>query len=308
MARRHKRGRPVNGILLLDKPEGITSNKALQSVKNMYFAQKAGHTGSLDPLATGMLPICFGDATKVSAFLLDADKRYQLSCKLGVVTNTGDSEGEIISQADVPELNREQLEAVLNSFKGEIEQIPPMFSALKHKGERLYNLARQGIEVERKARAVTIYELDLINFEGDTLKLDVSCSKGTYVRTLVEDIGAKLGCGAHVTQLRRLTVGPFTDPEKMVTVEQLEALREHDRDALDDLLLPTDAGLMHWPDVQLNADMSYYLLQGQPVQVPRAPTEGWVRIYNADKQQFIGVGQVADDGKIAPKRLFQVNQ
>ena len=307
MARRRKRGRPVNGILLLDKPKGITSNKALQSVKSMYFAQKAGHTGSLDPLATGMLPICFGEATKVSAFLLDADKRYQLSCQLGVVTNTGDAEGEVISKAEVPVLDTAALEAVLNEFKGGIEQIPPMFSALKHQGERLYNLARQGIEVERKARPVKIYALDLLAIEGDILKLDVSCSKGTYVRTLVEDIGTKLGCGAHVTALRRLTVGAFLDADKMVTVEQLEALRETDRDALDDLLLPMDAALMHWPDVQLNADMSYYLLQGQPVQVPRAPTEGWVRIYNADKQQFIGVGQVADDGKIAPKRLFQLD-
>ena len=307
MARRRKRGRPVNGILLLDKPEGITSNKALQSVKNMYFAQKAGHTGSLDPLATGMLPICFGEATKISAFLLDADKRYQLSCKLGVVTNTGDAEGEVISQQVVPELNTEMLEAVLNRFKGEIEQVPPMFSALKHEGERLYNLARQGIEVERKPRAVSIYELELVSCEGDILKLDVSCSKGTYVRTLVEDIGENLGCGAHVTELRRLTVGSFQDPSQMVTVKQLETLRANDRDALDDLLLPMDAALMHWPDVQLNADMSYYLLQGQPVQVPKAPTEGWLRIYNAEKQQFLGVGQIADDGKVAPKRLFQLN-
>ena len=305
MARRRKRGRPVNGIILLDKPEGITSNKALQRVKSIFFAQKAGHTGSLDPLATGMLPICFGEATKVSNYLLDADKRYRFSCQLGVVTNTGDAEGEVIDQHVVPELDEAAIESILQDFRGTIQQIPPMFSALKHKGERLYDLARQGIEVERAPRTVNIHELILLNYSDGVLELEAECSKGTYIRTLAEDIGAAIGCGAHVIQLRRLTVGPFQDSAAMVTLEQLETLLEENRDELNRLLLPIDAALMHWPDVRLNADLSYYLLQGQPVQVPKAPSRGWVRLYNADKDIFLGVGQISDDGKVAPKRLFQ---
>jgi len=304
MARRRKRGRPIDGIILLDKPKGLSSNQALQKVKNLFFAQKAGHTGSLDPLATGMLPICFGEGTKVSGFLLDADKRYQLTCQLGVVTNTGDAEGEVISQSEVPELSREDIAAVLEPFLGDIEQVPPMFSALKHEGERLYKLARQGIEVERKPRSVTIHEILFLGYEDGLLQLEVSCSKGTYIRTLIEDIGKIIGCGAHVTELRRLAAGPFQDPDKMVTLEQLQQIRDENRDELDNLIMPIDSALMDWPDVQLNADLSYYLLQGQPVQVPKAPTSGWVRVYNADKQLFLGIGQIASDGKVAPKRLF----
>jgi len=307
MARRRKRGRPIDGIILLDKPAGLSSNQALQKVKSLFFAQKAGHTGSLDPLATGMLPICFGEATKVSGYLLDADKRYQLTCQLGATTTTGDAEGEIIKRADVPELDEHSIEPVLQQFVGTIEQVPPMYSALKHEGERLYNLARQGIEVERKARTVTIYEILFKGYKDGNLKLEVSCSKGTYIRTLVEDIGEKLGCGAYVTELRRLTAGPFQDPDKMLTLEQLQQVRDEDRDRLDAFLMPIDSALMHWPEVQLNADLSYYLLQGQPVQVPRAPTAGWVRVYNADQQAFLGIGQIASDGKVAPKRLFHAS-
>jgi len=306
MARRSKRGRPLNGIILLDKPQGMTSNKALQRVKSIFFAQKAGHTGSLDPLATGMLPICFGEATKVSNYLLDADKRYHFTCQLGAISNTGDAEGEIIQHHDVPAMDEQSIEHVLQSFRGVIEQIPPMFSALKHKGERLYDLARQGIEVERKPRSVTIHELKLISWQADTLELEAKCSKGTYIRTLAEDIGNKMGCGAYVTELRRLTVGPFQDPEKMISMERLETLHEQDPGLLESLLLPIDAALMSWPDVQLNGDLSYYLLQGQPVQVPRAPTAGWVRLYNSEKAVFLGIGQITDDGKVAPKRLFQL--
>lgn len=305
MGRRRKKGRLVNGIILLDKPEGITSNKALQRVKSIFFAQKAGHTGSLDPLATGMLPICFGEATKVSNFLLDANKRYRFTCQLGVSTNTGDAEGEITDRQPVPALDESAIELVLQNFRGTIQQIPPMFSALKHKGERLYDLARQGIEVEREPRTVTIHELLLLNYVDGVLELEAECSKGTYIRTLAEDMGATIGCGAHVTQLRRLTVGPFQDAEAMVSLEQLETLLEENRDGLNDLIMPIDSALMHWPDVRLNADLSYYLLQGQPVQVPRAPSKGWVRLYNADKDLFLGVGQISDDGKVAPKRLFQ---
>jgi len=305
MARRSKRGRPLNGIILLDKPKGVTSNKALQRVKSIFFAQKAGHTGSLDPLATGMLPICFGEATKVSNYLLDASKRYRFTCQLGAITNTGDAEGEITERKDVPALDEQAIEEVLQCFRGSIEQIPPMFSALKHNGERLYDLARQGIEVERKPRAVTIYELKLINHQADTLELEAECSKGTYIRTLAEDIGYKIGCGAYVTQLRRLAVGPFMDPDKMIDMDTLERMYEQDKNQLGSLVLPIDSALMNWPDVQLNGDLSYYLQQGQPVQVPKAPSEGWVRLYNAEKDQFLGIGQIMDDGKVAPKRLFQ---
>jgi tRNA pseudouridine55 synthase len=295
---------PVNGIILLDKPQGLTSNKALQRVKAIFFAQKAGHTGSLDPLATGMLPICFGEATKVSNYLLDASKRYRFTCQLGAVTDTADAEGEVIERHAVPDLDERTIETILQAFRGTIEQVPPMYSALKHNGERLYDLARQGIEVERQPRTVQIHELKLISFQGSEIELEAYCSKGTYIRTLTEDIGRKIGCGAHVSKLRRLAVGPFQDASKMVTLEQLEAMHEQDRDQLHSLLMPIDSALMNWPEVQLNADLSYYVLQGQAVQVPQAPTQGWVRLYNADKQIFLGVGQIADDGKVAPKRLF----
>jgi len=304
MARRRKRGRPINGIILLDKPQGLSSNHALQRVKGIYFAQKAGHTGSLDPLATGMLPICFGEATKLSGYLLDADKRYRFICQLGVTTTTGDAEGEVLEQSEVPELSVSQIENILESFTGTIEQVPPMYSALKHEGERLYNLARQGIEVERKARAVQIYELSLIGITGDLLEIEVSCSKGTYVRTLAEDIGKELGCGAHVTVLRRLAAGVFQDSDKMITLDELQKIRDENMDGLDELLLPMDTALMHWPAVQLNSDMAYYIQQGQALQVPQAPTQGLVRLYDRDKEKFLGVGHILSDGRVAPKRLI----
>jgi len=303
MGRRRQKGRNVHGILLLDKPVGMTSNAALQKIKWLFFAKKAGHTGSLDPLATGLLPICFGEATKISAFLLDADKHYRVRIKLGETTTTGDAEGEVVEQRPVGELDREKLEALLKTFEGEIEQVPPMYSALKHKGVRLYKLAREGVEVERPARQVTIHSLTLLTVESPELELDVSCSKGTYVRTLAEDIGEKLGCGAHVTLLRRTGVGPFAS-DKMITLEALEALREEDRFSMDDLLLPMDYGLADWPSVHLNSDSSFYLKQGQAVFVPNAPTEGQVKIYGPD-ELFLGIGLVQDDGKIGPKRLIQ---
>jgi tRNA pseudouridine55 synthase len=301
MSRKRQRGRAINGILLLDKPAGLTSNKALQIVKAIYQAQKAGHTGSLDPLATGMLPICFGEATKISNYLLEAKKRYRFTCQLGTVTTTGDAEGEIISSNVVPALSTDDIEIILQQFRGDIEQVPPMYSALKHNGERLYDLARQGIEVERKPRSVTIYELKLIRLQGDQLELEAECSKGTYIRTLAQDIGEQLGCGATISALHRLVVGPFVKPEAMISLAELESMQQQDRDAL---LLPIDSALMKWPEVQLNADLSFYVAQGQPVQVPKAPTHGLVRLYNADKQQFLGIGQIKDDGKVAPKRLF----
>lgn len=310
MARRKKpRGpnrRKVNGVLLLDKPQGQTSNEALQEVKNLFKAQKAGHTGSLDPLATGMLPICFGEATKVSAFLLDANKRYRMTCLFGVKTTTADAEGEVIETAAVPELSEELLEQALSRFRGSIEQIPPMYSALKHNGERLYNLARQGLEVERKPRTVEIFELKLLSFGADTMEVEISCSKGTYVRTLAEDIAAALGTCAHVTVLRRLAVGPYQDVSHTITLERLrELLQEQGLEALDALLLPTESALEQWPDIRLSSDLAFYVRQGQAVQIPRAPSSGWVRLYD-ESARFMGMGQIQEDGKVAPRRLFAI--
>ncbi len=298
---RQRKGRSVNGVLLLDKPSGISSNKALQQVKTLYRAAKAGHTGSLDPLATGMLPICFGEATKISAFLLDADKRYRFTCQLGVTTTTGDAEGEVLQNRDCSNVTKADVERVIPEFKGEIDQIPPMYSALKHNGERLYKLAREGIEVERKPRTISIYEIILHSVEGDLVDLEVHCSKGTYVRTLAEDIGEMLGCGAHVTRLRRLSVGPYQG--EMFTMDSLQALAEQGVDALDQILLSIESGVADWPNVCLGADAAFYMGQGQPILVPNAPTEGWVRIY--DQQKFIGVGEVQDDGRVAPRRMIQ---
>ena len=306
MGRRKNKGRNVSGVLLLDKPQGCSSNHILQKVKRLFAAAKAGHTGSLDPLATGMLPVCFGEATKISAFLLDSDKRYHLKCQLGVSTTTGDAEGEVTETQDVSSITEQDVRAVLPEFIGEIEQIPPMYSALKHNGERLYNLARQGIEVERKARSVTIYDIEYISLSTDEqqrliLELEVACSKGTYVRTLAEDIAKKLHCGAHITALRRLSVGPYSG--EMLTIEQLIALSEEGFEALDACLQPIDSGVADWPDVHLGSDAAFYVRQGQPVLVPHAPTQGWVRIY--DQSHFLGLGEIQDDGMVAPRRMIR---
>lgn len=301
--RRRPKGRPVNGILLLDKPIGGSSNKTLQDVKHIFKAAKAGHTGNLDPLASGMLPLCFGEATKISAFLLDADKHYMGICKLGVRTTTADCEGEIIEERPVPELTESQIEAVLEKFRGEIQQIPPMYSALKQNGVPLYKLAREGKVVEREPRTVQIYQLELVSFNGDELELSVSCSKGTYIRTLVEDIGEILGCGAHLIQLRRTKVGPFEEAG-MVTMEQIKAAAEEGTHTLDDFLLPMEDALKSWPDIILTENSLFYVQQGQPVQVPQAPAEGLVRLFS-QSGKFIGVGQVLDDGRVGPKRLMQ---
>ena len=303
--RRHQNLRRVNGILLLDKPPGLTSNAALQVVKKMFVARKAGHTGSLDPLATGLLPLCFGEATKISGFLLDADKDYRVTCKFGERTTTGDAEGEVISQRPLDGLSEKQVRKAMENFVGDIEQIPPMYSALKHKGERLYKLARQGIEVEREARQVTIFELELLDFNAPLAELRVHCSKGTYVRTLVEDIGELLGCGAHVAGLRRVGLGPFDDPQ-MIDIETLEAVAADGHYALDQLLLPLESGLAQWPHVRLTGDAAFYLRQGQPVLVPRAPTTGWVRLYEGESR-FLGMGEILDDGRVAPRRLMNIS-
>ncbi|MFV9614825.1 MAG: tRNA pseudouridine(55) synthase TruB [Gammaproteobacteria bacterium] len=306
MGRRKNKGRNVSGVLLLDKPQGCSSNYILQKVKRLFGAAKAGHTGSLDPLATGMLPVCFGEATKISAFLLDSDKRYHLKCQLGVSTATGDAEGEVTETQDASFITEPDVRAVLTEFIGEIEQLPPMYSALKHNGERLYKLARQGIEVERKTRRVTIYDIEYISLSIDEqqriiLELEVSCSKGTYVRTLVEDIAKKLNNCAHITALRRLSVGPYDGD--MLTIEQLSAFAEQGIDALDACLQPIDSGVADWPDVHLGSDAAFYVRQGQPVMVPHAPTQGWVRIY--DQSQFLGLGEIQDDGMVAPRRMIK---
>ena len=303
MGRRRVRGRNVNGILLLDKPLGITSNNALQQVKNLFFASKAGHTGSLDPLAGGLLPICLGSATKISAFLLDADKHYWARVRLGITTTTQDSEGEIVEQRPTDHITPEQIASALDSFRGEIQQIPPMYSAIKHKGERLYRLAREGQEVEREARTLQIHQLTLGQVALPDFEITVHCSKGTYVRTLAEDIGNVLGCGAHITALRRTGVGPYREEAGMITLPELESrLREQGPGSLDPLLLPLESALGHWPEVRLSADTAFYLRQGQPVIVPNAPTSGQVRLHDANG--FFGVGEVLEDGRIAPRRLL----
>lgn len=295
--------RDVHGIVLLDKPVGDSSNQALQKVRRLYRARKGGHTGSLDPLASGLLVVCLGEATKVSAYLLDADKRYSVVARMGSKTDSADAAGSVV--AETSELaSREALEAVLPQFRGAISQVPPMYSALKHKGQRLYELARQGREIERKARPVTILNLELTGQGPDWFELDVACSKGTYVRTLVEDIAAAAGTLAHVTALRRTAVGPF-GADEMTGMAQLAEAAEAGVETLDRLLVPIDRAIAGWPAVQLGKDASWYLQQGQPVTVPRAPAEGWVRLY-APESRFIGIGEVIGDGRIAPRRLFQL--
>lgn len=298
---RRVRGRPVNGLVILDKPVVMGSNEVLQVVKRLFNARKAGHTGSLDRLASGLLPICLGEATKISGFLLNADKRYEADVRLGIRTNTGDAEGKTIQTAPVKLPSSRKLGRVLEGFIGEIEQVPPMHSAIKYKGQRLYKLAHQGLVVERKPRRVRIYELDLLGTEPELLTINVKCSKGTYIRTLAEDIGESLGCGAHVERLRRLEAGPFVSDD-MISLERLRDFAEEGMARLDSTLLPMEAAVSHWPQVSLPEAVSYYLRQGQPVMVPHAPTEGWVRIY-VDQERFIGVGEVLDDGRIAPRRL-----
>ncbi|MBV2093334.1 MAG: tRNA pseudouridine(55) synthase TruB [gamma proteobacterium symbiont of Ctena orbiculata] len=305
MGRRRNRGRNISGVLLLDKPQGMTSNKALQEVKFLYKAAKAGHTGSLDPLATGLLPICFGEATKLSAFLLDADKHYWVRVRLGETRSTADAEGEVVEQADPSGVTEEMLRRTLDGFLGEQQQLPPMYSAIKHQGERLYKLARKGVEVEREPRTIHLYSLRLIDFSLPDFTMDVHCSKGTYVRTLAEDIGKQLGCGAYVSGLRRSGVGPYDD-QSMLTLDQVrEAFSAKQFKEMDDWLLPLESALAEWPQVALSADAAFYMKQGQPILVPNAPTSGLVRLY-ANETEFLGVGQILDDGRVAPKRLMQI--
>lgn len=296
--------RDVHGVLLLDKPVGLTSNDALQRAKRLFNAKKAGHTGSLDPLASGMLPLCFGEATKVSGFLLDADKYYVVTCRLGSRTATADAEGEVIETKSVPRLDAQLIERALERFRGEISQVPPMYSALRHQGQRLYDLAREGIEVPREPRAVTIHELVLKGFTTEALSLEVRCSKGTYIRTLVEDVAQALGTCAHVTVLRRLAVGPFGLGSAMHGLAELELAAQGGTAALDALLQPVDSALAHWPKADLAGDAAWYFAKGQPVFVPGAPTAGRLRVYAA--QRFLGVGEIISDGRLAPRRLLNL--
>ena len=306
MARRKRKGRPIDGILVLDKPGGLTSNGALQRAKRIFDAAKAGHTGSLDPLATGVLPLCFGEATKFSQFLLDADKQYRATVRLGVITDSGDADGEILEENDVPDLDVAHIDRVLDQFRGEIDQVPSMFSAVKVDGQPLYKLARQGIEVERKSRRVTIHELTLMDVTSPDLTMEIRCSKGTYIRSIAEDLGKVLGCGAHVSGLRRLASGPY-GLEQAIGLEELESFFENNGlEAIDELLLPAASAVEDWPAVELPEITADYLLQGQPVQISQAPTQGWVRIFSESDPdpEFLGVGEVLEDGRVAPRRLI----
>ena len=313
MARRRNRGRSVNGIFLLNKPLDRSSNQALQRVKNLFDANKAGHTGALDPLATGVLPICLGEATKFSQFLLDSDKHYRSTFVLGVATETGDCDGDILSEADASTLTQNQIESAIEVFRGEIQQIPSMYSALKHNGQPLYKLARQGIEVERQARTINIYKYEIVDFRpGPRAELDVEVhvSKGTYVRTLAEDLGAALGCGAHVSALHRHIAGPFTEQETM-TLPELEKLREScEAPELDYLLKPMDIAVADRMAVELSEIVAGYFQLGQEVMSTQAFRNGQegdiVRVFR-EGGTFLGVGTVTEEGKVAPKRLVVEN-
>jgi len=309
MAKKRK-GRAINGVLLLDKPYDMSSNNALQRVKHIYFAQKAGHTGALDPLATGMLPICLGEGTKFSQFLLDTDKTYQVTAKLGIRTTTSDADGEVVSEKPV-EVTAEQLATALATFRGTTQQIPSMYSALKYQGQPLYKYAREGIEVPRESRDITVFRLDLLRFEGDEVDLDIHVSKGTYIRTIIDD----LGCGAHVANLRRSAVGNYPT-DRMVTMAALEALlaqAEAEEVApsvyLDPLLLPMTTACDGIPAVFVDDMSANFLRHGNPVQCSGGPSDGLVQVFigdDVDTGEFIGVGEIDDDGLVAPKRITVV--
>lgn len=304
---KRKSGLNVHGIILLDKRLGVSSNKALQEVRRLFNANKAGHTGSLDPLATGLLPLCFGEATKVSAMMLDDNKRYQVVVQLGVMTDTGDAEGEVIKTVDVPDIANDELMSCLQRFVGEIDQVPPMYSALKHNGKKLYELAREGITIERKARRISIFELKLLTSsvtgqdKTDQLVLDVFCSKGTYIRSLAEDIGHALGVCGTVLALRRLEAGMFNIAQAK-TIEQLTAMSTQE---LQQSLIAIDSPLHAFPAVRISEQQTVAIKYGQSVQLDGGFIEGTVRLYH--DEVFLGLGEMLLDGKIAPKRLFNMD-
>lgn len=308
MSRPRRRGRDVHGVFLLDKQQGASSNDVLQKVKRLFNANKAGHTGALDPLATGMLPICLGEATKFSQYLLDSDKRYRVIARLGERTDTSDADGNIVETRPVT-FSQSELDAALESFRGETMQVPTMFSALKYQGRKLYEYAREGVTVPREARPITVFELQFIRWEGDELELEIHVSKGTYIRTIIDDLGEKLGCGAHVIMLRRLQVARYPI-EKMMTLEQLQAVaatvnaaETPDYALLDALLLPMDSPAEAFPLVNLPSAVAAFFKQGMPVQAADAPQQGLVRVTEGDAHKFIGMAEIADDGRVAPRRL-----
>lgn len=308
MGRRlRSKGRVIDGVIVLDKPLGWTSNHAVQRVKRLFHARKVGHTGTLDQRATGVLPLCFGEATKFSQFSLNANKTYEVGVQLGIATDTGDVDGTVIAERPVPELDRNTIESVLEAFRGEIDQVPSMYSAIKHDGQRLYKLARQGVEVERAARRITIYRNELSQFDGSSFELLVECTKGTYIRTLVADIGDALGCGAHVSKLDRREVGHFTK-EDCVTFERLREAKENDTH--ETFLRPVSAMVEGWIDIKLPRPTAYLVRQGQAVSVPScSPTRGWVKLLEerADGEfTFLGIGEI-ESGRVAPRRLVASN-
>ena len=300
--RRRNRGRSINVIVILDKATGLSSNAALQQVKKLYEANKAGHTGSLDPLATGVLPLCLGEATKVSQFLLNSDKRYRTKIKLGERTDSGDKTGTVIQSITDFSVSEAGIEKELDAFRGEIEQLPPMHSALKVDGVPLYKMARKGIEIRREKRKVTIYEINLLNIAEDVIELDITCSKGTYIRTIADDLGQALGCGANIIELRRTEAGVFREED----CKDLEALSElkvqGGLEFIDEQLIPMDQAIVELPEVNLPTVTASHLKNGQAVIVRHLPEEGLVRLY--EEEQFIGIGCIDDDGKVAPRRLI----
>ena len=301
MARRNSasRGDNLSGLLLLDKPQGVTSNEALQEAKRLLNARKAGHTGSLDPIATGLLPLCFGSATKLSGFFLGADKTYWTRIRLGERTATGDSEGDVVEKKPVT-VSQDDIEKALLNFQGEFLQTPPMYSAVKMNGTPLYKLAREGIEVERSPRTVVVYTMELKSFDGLDLELELKCSRGFYVRGLAHDLGNLLKCGGHVVALRRLVVADLKI-EDAVKLAELTAVP--DLAVRQKILTPIDGGLSHLPEVRLSADAAFYLCRGQAVRAHGLPNEGQVRLY-AKEAGFLGIGMVTDDGRVTPRRLI----
>lgn len=291
--------RNVNGVLLLDKPLGFSSNQALQKVKWLFQAAKAGHTGTLDPLATGLLPVCLGEATKFAQYVTDADKTYIATIKLGATTTTGDVEGEVLTTAPV-KVSQNQFFEACQQFIGEISQMPPMYSALKFEGRALYTYAREGVDIARQSRLIHISHISVDNFNVDIAQITVSCSKGTYIRTLAEDIGSILGCGAHLIGLRRTETAAYL-LSNAISIEQLESFSIEARDAL---LLPVDSAIESLPKVVLNADAAYFMMQGQAVWQAGKIADSELRLYD-EQNNFLGLGFLQDDGKIAPKRLIQ---
>lgn len=305
MSRPRKKGRDVHGVFLLDKPQGMSSNDILQKVKRLFQANKAGHTGALDPLATGMLPICLGEATKFSQFLLDSDKRYQVTAKLGERTDTSDAEGQVVETRAV-NIGEAEIITALEQFRGDILQVPTMFSALKHNGKPLYEYARQGITVEREARPITIFELRFIEYVAPYLTLEVHCSKGTYIRTLVDDLGEVLGCGAHVTVLRRLAVANYPI-EAMMSYADLQNLSENQPlEELDKYLLPLDTAVESLPKLNLTAEQTKAVGFGQRVKFENNDQiYGQVRLFS-DNMQFLGVAEITTDNAIRPSRMVNI--